>query len=228
MENVDALLSWNIIRRLRRKHYDINKIMHGSVFLIEDVSFNAIFVRNNTILREIAEEARIKLPAELLSDMSHSEESLESLWDDKFGVYFSRDFATHSLLHEPTVAGLMPLYAGTIPKDRAERLVQLLMNHHAFGLKFSIPSVPRSTRGFDAQRYWQGPIWINMNWMIIDGLKRYGFNEEAEKLTQKTLSLLDDHDIWEYYNPLTGQGLGSHGFTWTAALGLDLIKNQSD
>jgi hypothetical protein len=141
MENIDALLSWNIIRRLRRKHYDINKIMHGSVFLIEDVSFNAIFVRNNTLLCEIAATARIKLPKDLLANMQLTEKALESLWEEKYGLYFSRDFGSHDLLQEPTVAGLLPLYAGSINEEHAKRLVQVLTNHHAFDLKHPVPTL---------------------------------------------------------------------------------------
>jgi hypothetical protein len=225
MENIDALLSWNNIRRLRRKHYDINKIMHGSVFLIEDVSFNAIFVRNNTILREIAATARIRLPAELITNMQLTEQSLNLLWEEKYGMYFSRDFGSHDLLQEPTVAGLLPLYAGTISQEQAKRLVQVLTNHHAFALKFPVPSVPRTSRSFNANRYWQGPVWINMNWMLIDGLERYGYNIEADNLRQKTIAMVEEVGVWEYYNPLTGEGLGSPAFSWTAALTLDLLKN---
>lgn len=225
MENVDALLSWNIIRRLRRKHYDIEKIMHGSIFLIEDVSFNSILVRNNTLLQEIAATARIKLPKSLVTNMQLSELALETLWEDKYAMYFSRDFASHNLLQEPTVAGLLPLYAGTISQERAKHLVRVLGNHHAFGLKHPVPSVPRTSRSFDANRYWQGPVWININWMIIDGLERYGFVLEAESLREKTTALVQESGVWEYYNPLTGEGLGSPAFSWTAALTIDILKH---
>ena len=226
MENSDALLSWHIISRLRRKHYDISKIMHGSVFLIEDVSFNSIFLRNNSILCEIAATARIKLPKDLLENIGLTELALNNLWDDKYGLYFSRDFASHNLLQEPTVASLMPLYAGTISQDRAKSLVNILFNTHAFGLKYPVPSVPRTSRSFDQNRYWQGPVWINMNWLIIDGLKRYGFITEAENLRQKTIDMVREVGVWEYYNPLNGYGLGSPSFSWTAALTLDLLNNK--
>lgn len=225
MENVDALMNWHIVKCMRRKHYDIDRMMHRSIFMIEDVSFNAIFIRNNTILREIANEARVKLPVELTNNMKLSEKALEELWDETYGLYFSRDFASHKLLREPTVACLIPLYAGTIKADRAKRLVQVLLNTHAYYLKHPVPSVPRNVRGFDPKRYWQGPVWINMNWLIIDGLRRLGFNDEAELIKEKTLTMITESDIWEYYNPLTGEGLGSSNFSWTAALALDLYKD---
>jgi hypothetical protein len=37
--------------------------------------------------------------------------------------------------------------------------------------------------------------------------------------------MVEEVGVWEYYNPLTGEGLGSPAFSWTAALTLDLLKN---
>lgn len=225
MRNIDALIIWDVVRRLRRKHYDIDKILHRSLFLIEDVAFNSILVRNNEILREIASTARIKLPFELLDNMQQSESAIEELWDDQFNIYFSRDFITNRLIREPTIAGLMPLYAGTINKDHADKLVRILKNNHVFWLNFPVPSVPRNVRGFDQNRYWQGPTWINTNWLLIDGLNRMGYQSESEALKNHTIELLREHGIWEYYNPINGDGLGSADFSWTAALAIDLLNS---
>lgn len=225
MKNIDALIIWDVIRRLRRKHYDIDKILHRSLFVIEDVAFNSIFIRNNTLLREIAAEARIKLPQDLLDNMNRSESKLEELWDEQFSTYFSRDFLTNRLLREPTIACLLPLYAGTISKERAEKLVRIMTNNHVFWLNFPVPSVPRNVRTFDPKRYWQGPTWVNTNWLLIDGLLRMGFENEANALKSHTIELLREHGIWEYYNPITGVGMGSPDFSWTAALALDLLNS---
>lgn len=222
--NIDAMVCWDVVRRLRRKHYDIDKILHRSLFAINDVAFNSILVRNNTILKEIAAAARIKLSDDLIESINRTEAALENLWDENFAVYFSCDFMTNKLLREPTVASLLPLYAGTIKKERADKLVRIMMNDKAFWLKNPVPSVPRNMRFFDANRYWQGPTWINMNWLLIDGLERMGYEVEAEALKSHTIEMMRENGIWEYYNPLTGAGLGSSDFTWSAALGLDLLE----
>jgi hypothetical protein len=224
IENIDAMVHWSIVRRLVRKHYDIDKILHRSFFIIEDVAFNSIFVRNNTVLCDIANAARVKLPLELLDNMRSSELALEELWDESFNVYFSRDFVTNKLLKEPTIASLMPLYAGTISPERAQKVVRILSNERAFWLPHPLPSVPRNSRYFDNQRYWQGPTWINTNWLIIDGLKRMGFQEEATALKSHTIEMMRQSGIWEYYEPLTGEGLGIPNFSWSAALALDLLE----
>lgn len=226
MKNIDALIIWDVIRRLRRKSYDIDKILHRSLFIIEDVAFNSMLVRNNTILREIASEARVKLPEKLVENMKLSEMALEQLWDDQFTTYFCRDFISNKLIREPTIAGLMPLYAGTIKKDRADKIVKIMTNSHAFWLKHPVASVPKNIRGFDQNRYWQGPTWINTNWMLIDGLKRMGYFAEARQLKLNTLEMMRAEGVWEYYNPITGQGLGSPEFSWSAALALDLLNEK--
>lgn len=225
IQNTYALVCWDIIRRLRRKQYDIDKILHRSFFAIEDIAFNSILARNNAILRdEIAVEARIKLPLELLDNMQRTEHALETLWDESFSVYFSRDFMTNKLLREPTIACLLPLYAGSISTERAEKLVKILFNDRAFWLAYPVPSVPRNMRGFNQERYWQGPTWINTNWLLIDGLERMGFKREAVALKSHTIEMMREKGVWEYYNPLTGDGLGSPNFTWSAALALDLLE----
>jgi neutral trehalase len=222
--NTDAIVSWDIIRRLRRKHYDIEKILHRSFFTIEDVFFNSIFIRNNTILKDIAQEARVSLPEDLLERMHRSEKALEGLWDESFSVYFSRDFTTHKLLKEPTIASLMPLYAGTISKERADTVVKILTNDKAYWLKYPVPTVPKNLHNFSPVRYWQGPTWISTNWLIIDGLMRMGYLTEATSLKANTLELMREKGIWEYYNPVTGDPLGSQSFSWSAALALDLLE----
>jgi len=224
IQNTEAMMCWDIQHRLRRKHYDIEKILHRSLFLIEDVHFNSIFVRNNTLLTEIAADARITLPEDLLENFERSKVALESLWDENFNTYFSRDFVSHHLLREPTIACLMPLYAGTISQERADKLVKIMTNDKSFWLKFPVPTVPRNMRSFNPNRYWQGPTWINMNWMLIDGLARMGYETESEALRSNTIELLREQGIWEYYNPQTGEGLGSKDFSWTAALALDLLE----
>jgi hypothetical protein len=224
ISSLEALLLWDVVRRLRRKRYDIERILHRSDFCTQDITFNSIMVRNNSQLQEIARVLRRKLPDELLEKFTHSEEALEKLFDESTGQYYSRDFITHKLIIEPTIGTFMPLYAGTISKERATQLVSLLKDHRKYWLHHPIPTVPLDSRFFDADRYWQGPAWVNTNWLIIDGLRRYGFITEADELRSRTLETVDKAGPYEYFSPVDGQGLGAADFSWTAALCLDLLQ----
>jgi hypothetical protein len=221
---IEALALFDIQRRLRRKSYDINKILNHSLFAIEDLTFNSIFVRANTHLRDIAKSLREELPEDLEKKMRKSEKAFEELYDPYSGQYYSRDFVTHQLLKVPSIATLMPLYAGNISQERAEGLVKLLENEHQFGPEYPVPSVPVSSFWFHSKLYWQGPSWVNTNWLIIDGLNRYGFKDHAAALSESTREMVAKSGCYEYFDPLTGEAAGAANFSWTAALVIDLLK----
>jgi len=225
LSNVEAMMLYSIQRRLRRKHYDIDAILNHSLFTIEDLTFNSILIRANDHLLAIAKSIRAEVPEDLLTHISRGRKALEALWDPYTGQYYSRNFISHHLIKEPSVATLMPLYAGSVSQERADKLVSLLENDKIFGPAFPIPSVPLNSAYFDPKRYWQGPTWVNMNWMIVDGLERYGFTDHAAALRESTLEMVSEKGISEYYNPLTGDPLGAKNFTWTAALVIDMLNN---
>lgn len=225
LSNIESLALYDAQRRLRRKAYNIDKILDHSLFAIEDLMFNSILIRANELLRHIARSIREELPEDLLKQMVLTTKTLEQLWDPYDSEYYSRDFITHDLLKEPSIASLMPLYAGSIPKERAGHLVRLLENHHVFGTPFPVPSVPANSAWFDPLRYWQGPTWVNTNWLIIDGLKRYGYDQHAEALITNTLQMIEQGGLNEYFDSINGEPAGIDDFSWTAALYIDLRKS---
>lgn len=226
ISSIEALLYYDVIRRLRRKAYDIDGILNRSLFAIEDLTFNSIFIRANQHLKDIAKTIRREIPAPLLENMQKTEDSLEQLWDAYTSQYYSRNFVTHKLIKEPTIATLMPLYAGSVTPERAEQLVKLLEDEQQFGAVYPIPTVPLSSPWFHPFAYWQGPSWINTNWLIIDGLRRYGFKDHAEALTESTLEMIARSGFYEYFSPHDGEPAGAHNFSWTAALTIDFLAKR--
>jgi hypothetical protein len=224
LTNVEAMTLYSIQRRLRRKRYDIEAILNHSIFNIEDLAFNSILIRANDHLLSIAKSIRTEVPEDLLASIEKGRKAFDELWDPYTGQYYSRNFVSHHLLKEPSIATLLPLYAGHITPERASKLVKLLENDKMFGPAYPVPSVPLNSEYFDTKRYWQGPTWVNMNWLIIDGLERYGFKEHAAALRESTLEMIGSKGIAEYYQPLTGEPLGADNFSWTAALAIDMIK----
>ncbi len=223
LTTVEALALFDAQRRLRRKAYNTSDILDHSLFAIEDLAYNSILIRANEHLLDIAKSLRAEVPPELLARMKLTVRTFNDLWDPYTEMYYPRDFVTHRLLKEPSVASLLPLYAGCISKERAANLVKLLESEHLFGPAFPVPSAPLNSPWFDPERYWQGPTWFNTNWLIIDGLKRYGYHQHAEALSESMLELVQQHGCYEYFNPLNGEPLGVASFSWTAALAIDLI-----
>lgn len=224
---LDELIFYHVQQRLRRKYYDSEKILMRSHFSVQDLAFNSILIRANTLLQKIADEIKQELPAELLASMQKTESALEELWHKEDKQYYSRSFISYKLIEQPTIATFLPLYAGSISEERAKVLVDGLLSSK-FWSKFPIPTVSRHSSYYRGNSYWQGPAWVNTNWLIHDGLRRYGFHEEAEQLRNKTIQMIHDGGFWEYFNPDSGQGLGAKNFSWTASLAADLLLNTDD
>lgn len=225
MSTVEALAFFAAFRRMRRKSYDSKAILRKPYLAIQDLVFNSILIHSNSCLKEIAKVAGKPLPEDLLTNMLRSQNSLNKLWDEESGQFYCRSFVSGQLIKEPSIATLLPLYAGTISQKQAERLVDLMKKSRWFGTSWPVPSTPANSPYFEPFRYWQGPTWINTNWLIIDGLSKYGFDIEARKLRERTLQLVTKSGFSEYYNPLTGQPAGAHNFSWSAALTIDLLKH---
>jgi neutral trehalase len=225
MSNVEAMAYWAAILRLRRKAYNSEALLSRSLFTVEDLAFNCILIRANKRLKEIAGSLGEELPKWLLERIAKTEESLEQLWDEATGQYYSRSFVSHKLIEESSVATLLPLYAGTISDERIKRLLELFERPEYFGAEWPLPSVPVSSPQFSATKYWQGPTWVNINWLVIDGLRRYGYQKEALYLKKRTLDLVKKSGFNEYFNPKDGSPEGAANFSWTAALIIDLLKS---
>lgn len=223
--NIEAMAYWAALRRLRRHAYNSEAILNHALFAVEDLAFNCILVRANEHLTNIAETIGRKLPDDLSVSMKRTTEAINELWEESEGLYYSRSFISHKLIEEPSIATLLPLYAGCISKENAARLVELLNSRKWFKTNWPVPSVPTNSNYFDPYKYWQGPTWINTNWLVIDGLERYGYVDEAAKLRAKSLELVANNGMNEYFNPINGEPAGAPNFSWTASLTIDFINH---
>jgi hypothetical protein len=92
------------------------------------------------------------------------------------------------------------------------------------GTRFRVASHPPQDPRHDAKRYWRGPVWLVVNYMIADGLARAGQDDAAARITASSLDLIRDNGFAEYYDPITGEPLGGGRFTWTAAMVLEFMS----
>lgn len=214
--------------KLRNARYDSKKLHDNYPLHVEDIALNSIFVRNNQVLENLSDEYGLPLGDELRLNMQKSRQSLESLWDSHDHLYYSRDAVSGKLINIPTIASLMPLYAGTSSPDRRETLVNHIKNAETFGAPFGVPTVPVNSEFYRSGNYWTGPMWVNTNWLLIDGLYRAGHEQLAKKTKQKTLHAVSVGGMHEYFDAKTAQGLGAKDFSWTAALTLDLLHQDNN
>jgi len=222
--SADIIILYNLKKRIKKNSYNIKKILSKKSFAVEDLTFNCILNRANSHVLEMAKFINLKVDKDLKESFEKTTKALDLLWDPYHSQYFSRDYFSGILIKEPSIASLMPLYAGNIEKSRIEVMVASLEDNKLYASIFPIPSVPLNSPWFRETEYWQGPTWINTNWFVIDGLRRAKYHDHCEALKETTLEMVENGGIFEYYNPNNGHGEGIEHFSWTAALCLDMIK----
>jgi hypothetical protein len=209
--------------------YDESEIRRHCPFIIQDVLFNALLVQANRDLAAIAQVLDEKVQP--FVDWAHQTATglNQVLWNPDQQIYQNYDWVEKKRIPTRVAAGFSPLYAKVPTVDQAQRMVAMLRSR-AFHINrgWTIPSCSRDEDGFCPNRYWRGPVWLNLNWLLQQGLQQYGFVAEAERLRHKSLELPRRFGFYEYFNPDTGKGLGSADFSWTASLVLDLLLNQRD
>jgi hypothetical protein len=223
----DGLRMLVLARRAKRHDFELRRLPVRESVLVEDLAFNAILVAANRALARIAEALGVALDPQLAASASATRAALEELWDEPTGQYYARSSATGAPIVSSTVATFLPLWAG-VDTDRVRSLLGLLRDARAYQPAFPVPSVALNDPEFDANRYWKGPTWVNMNWMIVQGLLHSDEPGPAGALRRATLELVDRTGFSEYFSPTTGHGFGAEDFSWTAALVVALLADAND
>jgi glycogen debranching enzyme len=146
---------------------------------------------------------------------------MERLWSEPHGQYLCLDRTTGNLVDSASVGGLLAVFCA-VPVMRVRavaRSIERLMEKAAF----IVPSHDPADARFDSKRYWRGPVWLVVNYMIADGLARAGENAVAARITHSSLKLIEESGFAEYYDPLSGEPLGGSRFSWTAAMVLEFV-----
>ncbi|HWM38406.1 MAG TPA: hypothetical protein VNS49_14945 [Streptomyces sp.] len=203
-------------------------------FAVEDPSFNALLIASEHALAGICAELGLDPRPHRERAAALTAALVRRLWSPEAGQFLCRDLRAESrdprvggaLLDVRSVAGLLPLIAHGLPADITAALLRTITGEH-FGLGTSVRLLPSyDLRGpaFDPYRYWRGPAWFNVNWLLERGLRRCGETERADALRADVLDAAATSRFAEYLDPYTGGGRGTRDFSWTAALALDLLN----
>jgi hypothetical protein len=215
-----------LVKFFANRDYDEARIREDCPFLVQDVLFNSLLCRAE---HDMAEMARIlgKDPAPFEQRSQKTAQAIEEkLWDEERGVYFDYDLVSESPIEVFFAASFSPLFAGIPDEKRARRLVDALENDGFCLSDESITPVPSYDMhgfGFSPVTYWRGPVWLNINWLLMHGLEDYGYREHADRLRKSIVELCREEGFHEYFNPITGEGHGSDLFSWSAALLIDVL-----
>lgn len=193
-------------------------------------------------LRRPADAAGLRAKAASLAQAIQTE-----CWDPADGFFYSVDVhcADHRGRYLPGLrkgmalswktlplkvkmfTGFLPLWCGLATDAQARSLVQrYLRNDAEFRSQWGLRSLARSERMYDPATdsanpsNWLGPVWIVANYMVYEGLRRYGYPDDARWLAERMHALLGQ-DLartgtqHECYNADTGApNFNGHFLSW--------------
>ena len=151
---------------------------------------------------------------------------VDRLWDQRRGLFLDQVQPGGAHLQTLTWASLAPLALPDLPEEIGRRLVEEhLLNESEFMTPVGPPSVAVGERGYEPggshgpiRRYWRGPTWINSAWLVWLGLRRLGYEAEAERLAAGVIGAVAREGLREYYDPRNGKGLGARDFAWSSLI----------
>ncbi|HEY2972895.1 MAG TPA: trehalase family glycosidase [Pyrinomonadaceae bacterium] len=156
------------------------------------------------------------------------------MWDEQDGLYYDYNFARKEVRRYPFVTTFYPLWVGVADRRQAARIVA---NLHLFERPGGLLT---STHVSGSQ--WDAPYgWAPTELIAIQGLRRYGYNTEADRVTANFLStilkefiqhntIVEKYDVERRESEVSaglkfGYKSNEIGFGWTNAAFVELYAN---
>jgi putative isomerase len=199
-----------------------------SAFEIEGTDLASYLIHELRAMAVIATHLGLKADATDFNQHADRVASLINtvLWDEEQGMYFDRNEKTGKRVYVKSATNFMPLFAGAATPARAKRMVkEHLLNPKEFWLAYPVASYAKTEPDYYQNPVvkecnWRGPTWAPTNYMIFQGLQRYGMHTEARELAHRLFDMAINKNpvLREYYNAETGEGLGQTRFWGFTAL----------
>ena len=213
-----------IKNHLKKINYNPEKIYKLSMFNVVDLGFNSLFLKANKDLLKLLKKFNLNFLI-IKKYINNTENNILKLYDKKKDTFFCMDLKNKKKIFIPSITNYFLLFADLnnpfINKKIIKNLKKYNKNH-----KYVFSSIKPNHKTFEEKRYWRGPVWINCNWIIYQGLKNKD-NFFSKIIKKKTIKLIEKKGFHEYYSCKNGRAMGANNFSWSAALYLDLIKDDN-
>jgi neutral trehalase len=127
------------------------------------------------------------------------------LWDVVSGSYHDWDYRKQDFIRVHTVSDLTVLVAGIADPLQASIISARVMDENKYNTLIPFPSVARDEALF-VKDMWRGPVWINMAYLGVLGMERYGYQAEARALAHRLIDGVyrtweTEGHVYEFYDP---------------------------
>ncbi|MDW3195892.1 MAG: trehalase family glycosidase [Cytophagales bacterium] len=209
------------LNALKDVHYE--SIPANYPYQMVELTTNAIFLASGDSLIRLGRQCRLDVSL-LEKKVKQGKESFSKvLWNEE-GYFSPMDIVNGQLIPGWGAASFTPLFAQLLNEEQQSIVFKHLKNI----LKYpAVPSFDPKHSLYHPMKYWRGPIWINMNYLIWQGLKAYGKTELANQLKGQVLALVEKYGFMEYFpvDPNAPTAYGGENFSWTASLVLDMLES---
>jgi glycogen debranching enzyme len=186
-------------------------------FKVAEIQTSAILLKAGEDLEYLAQRfGRAGEAVEISEFNARTRTATLGQWRPALSRFVSRDLKTGEDITAPTQAGFIPMLALDLD-DAVMEALTAEMASWSHGLKVAFPTTRPNAPGWEPKRYWRGPAWAIINWLLIDGLDRNGRDSLASRLRNCSIETIEREGFAEYFDPVTGEGCGGLSFSWTAA-----------
>jgi alpha,alpha-trehalase len=198
------------------------------------VDLNSLLYKYEADLKSIYTMLGNSVKVRKYSSMASSRKKkiIKLMWTEKRGFFFDYNYRMKRRSKFYSLAGYFPMWVGIATDKQAKRMVR---NLRKFEYRGGLATTQKE--GLSKKfRQWDYPNgWASVNWIVIDGLMRYGYESQARRVALKWVRMNKrvydrTHKFWEKYNVVrcspgkSGRYINQYGFGWSNAVYLKLVN----
>jgi len=211
------------------------------------IDLNSMLYKYEIDFAKISEYIGDKKESDKWIERSNSRKALinKYLWNESDGFFFDHNYKHNRQSNFLSLAGFVPLWAGLATKEQAEKMVKklkyfetksglVITAKESLAPKADLSDVPIRYRvavqNLLNPKQWDYPyVWPPVEYLVVTGLLKYGYFEEAKRIMQSSLSawskIFEKHNtFFEKRNALSDDlpsdfhYANQSGFGWTNAV----------
>jgi alpha,alpha-trehalase len=219
----EAESGWDMTPRFNRRALnflpvDLNALLY---------KYEMDFARTARLLDDRREAAKWEQAA-----LARKEAMDELMWDRTRGMYFDYNYVKGKRGNVASLATFFPMWAGMVSEKQAASLVKALRRFENKGGLATTDSLPlgQYVPGSMPVQWAYPNGWAPLQFIVVEGLLKYGYHEDAKRVAMKWLKnnldwFNENHVFLEKYNvvnpekpPQKGVYPSQTGFGWTNAV----------
>jgi len=228
--NLNGLCEWGA-------HAELESVRDARVAVWDNVGWPGNFEGPDINAMLVKEAKSLAEMAKILgntNDVKRWEKDAESrtelinqfCWDTLTHFYYNINKKNQSFCYKhkddlkiKEIIGFLPLWAGVSDNEKTVYLINKMKDPEEFWRPFGVPTLSAQSDYYNPIGYWNGPVWVQWDYLLFRGLLDHGYRQDAEELAERVTKnmiyhLKNDHVFWEFYSPDAFQAGWNKTYIW--------------